>query len=233
MTNIKSNRKFFLALTVALLLPFSFYVIAKILKKDQLTMPRYYHPEKWVESTVDGKNSVDTVYHVVNDIVLRNQMGDSISLNNDLKGKMLLVEVFFTDCQSICPNLTQNISYFLHKAFKKNDTTVHFVSISIDPENDSVAALKAYSERFNVNPDHWWFLTGNRGEIYNYLRNELKLMVKPSDNGAEELDHTPTLVLIDKNRFIRGYYNGLDTTALKQCADDIGLISMQKKHKKK
>lgn len=230
MAKINSNRKFFLALTVALLLPFSFYIIAKVLKKDQLSIPRYYHPVKWSNISKAGSN--DTIYHRVNDIVLQNQMGDKVSLNKDLKGKMLLVEVFFTNCQTICPNLTQNISYFLHKAFKKNDTTVHFVSITIDPQEDSVAALKAYSERYSVNPDHWWFLTGDRGEIYNYLRNELKLMVKPADNGVEELDHTPTLVLIDKDRFIRGYYNGLDTAALKQCADDIGLISMQKRHKK-
>lgn len=233
MAKINSNRKFFLALTVALLLPFSFYIIAKILKKDQLAMPRYYHPEKWDNASALNSQQDDTVYHTVKDIVLQNQMGDLVSLNKDLNGKMLLVEVFFTNCQTICPNLTQNISYFLHKAFKKNDTTVHFVSITIDTQNDSVAALKSYSERFKANPDHWWFLTGDRGEIYNYLRNELKLMVKPSDNGVEELDHTPTLVLIDKDRFIRGYYNGLDTAALKQCAEDIGLISMQKRHKKK
>ena len=227
------NQKFFLALTVALLLPFSFYIIAKVMKKDQLAMPGYYNPEK-IDTTVhNGKLSFDTTFHVVRDLVLQNQSGDIVSLNEDLKGKMILVEVFFTNCGTICPQLTNNISYFLHRAFKKNDTTVHFVSISIDPEHDSVSVLKSYSEKYKANPDHWWFLTGDRKLIYNYLHHELKLMVKPSDNGAEELDHTPTLVLIDKNRFIRGYYNGLDTVALKQCADDIGLISMQKKHKKK
>lgn len=222
-----------MALTVALLLPFSFYIVAKILKKDQLSMPRYYHPEKLDTVVENGQSRIDTSFHKVNDVVLQNQMGDLVSLNNDLKGKMILVEVFFTSCETVCPKLTQNISYFLHKAFKKNDTTVHFVSISIDTKHDSVAVLKSYSEKFKANTDHWWFMTGDRDLIFNYLRNELKLMVKPSDNGVEELDHTQTLVLIDKDRYIRGYYNGLDTASLKQCADDIGLISMQKKHKKK
>jgi protein SCO1 len=224
----QNNNKFIMSLTVALLLPLSFYIIAKVLKKDQLAMPRYYNAERIEAVEVDGKQSSDTVFHQVADIKLVNQMGDKVSLNTDLKGKMLLVEVFFTSCQSVCPKLTNNISYFLHRAFKKNDTTVHFVSIIIDSENDSVSVLKQYSEGFNVNPDHWWFLTGNRDSIYNYLRNELKSMVKPSNLGVEELDHTPTLVLIDKNRYVRGYYNGLDTFALRQCAEDIGLISMQK-----
>lgn len=220
--NNKHSKKLLLSITVALLLPLSFYIIAKVLKKDKLAMPRYYNYESI------GQNK-DTIFHKVSDVHLVNQMGDSVSLNVDLKGKMLLVEVLFTNCQTVCPTLTNNISYFLHKAFKKNDTTVHFVSITIDPENDSVSALKRYSQGYKVNPDHWWFLTGDRSSIYNYLRNELKLNVNPSNTGAEQLDHTPTIVLVDKNRFVRGYYNGLDTFALKKCADDIGLISMQKK----
>ena len=73
---------------------------------------------------------------------------------------------------------------------------------------------------------------GDRSIIYNYLYNDLKLMLKQSGNETELLEHTPTLVLIDKDRYIRGYYNGLDTLDLKKCADDIGLISMQKRRKK-
>ena len=121
----------------------------------------------------------------------------------------------------------------MQKAFKKNDTTVHLISITVDPENDTVAALRAYAESFKADFDHWWFLTGDRSKIYHYLRDELKLMVKPADAGVEELDHTPTIVLIDKDRLVRGYYNGLDAATLKQCAEDIGLLSMQKKKRSK
>lgn len=221
-----------MALTVAILLPFSFYIIAKVKKKDQLNMPNYYGILKVDTLTKEGKQQLDTIYKTVDDLVLTNQMGDTVSLNNDLAGKMLLVEVFFTNCTTICPILTNNISYFLHKAFKKNDTTVHFVSLTIDPANDSIPILKAYAQKYKANPDHWWFLTGDRNLIYNYLYNDLKLMLKQSGNDTELLEHTPTLVLIDKDRYIRGYYNGLDTIELKKCADDIGLISMQKRRKK-
>lgn len=228
MSQSNSNKKFFIGLTVALLLPFSFYIIAKMLGKDKLGMPRYYQAERVDSSMADGKMRYDTSFHQVNDIVLVNQMGDEVSLNKDLAGKMLIVEVFFTRCGTICPRLTSNMG-ILQKAFRKNDTAVQLVSISIDPENDTVQALRAYADRYAANPDRWWFLTGQRSTIAAYLRNELKLMVKPSDGGAEELDHTQTIVLLDKERYIRGYYDGLDTVALKQCADDIGLLSMQRK----
>lgn len=230
MTDKRNNTKFFIGLTVALLLPLSFYIIAKLLGKDKLAMPRYFNAQRIDSTLSDGKMQYDTTFHKVGDIVLQNQMGDMVSLNKDLEGKVLLVEVFFTQCQTICPKLTGNMT-MLQKAFKKNDTTVQLISITIDPENDTVAALKKYAAAFKADPDHWWFLTGNRSAIYNYVRNELKLMVKPSDAGAEELDHTPTIVLIDKDRYVRGYYNGLDTIALKYCADDIGLLSMQKNRK--
>ncbi|HTN18500.1 MAG TPA: SCO family protein [Chitinophagaceae bacterium] len=228
MSQQNSNKKFFIGLTVALLLPFSFYIIAKMLGKDKLGMPPYYQAERIDSAVVNGKMHYDTSFHQVNDIVLFNQMGDQVSLNKDLAGKMLVVEVFFTRCGTICPRLTSNMG-ILQKAFRKNDTAIHLVSITIDPENDTVQALRAYADRYAANPDRWWFLTGNRTPIENYLRNELKLMVKPSDGGAEELDHTQTIVLLDKERYIRGYYDGLDTAALKQCADDIGLLSMQRK----
>ncbi|MFA6151381.1 MAG: SCO family protein [Chitinophagaceae bacterium] len=230
MTDKRNNTKFFIGLTVALLLPLSFYIIAKLLGKDKLAMPRYFNAQQIDSVLSNGKMQYDTTFHKVGDVVLQNQMGDMVSLNKDLEGKVLLVEVFFTQCQTICPKLTGNMT-MLQKAFKKNDTTVQLISITIDPENDTVAALKKYATSFKADPDHWWFLTGDRTAIYNYVRNELKLMVKPSDAGAEELDHTPTIVLIDKDRYVRGYYNGLDTIALKYCADDIGLLSMQKNRK--
>jgi protein SCO1 len=227
-----SNKRFFIGLTVAVLLPLSFYIIAKVLGKDQLAMPRYFHADKVDSSKGPDGMRYDTVFHKVADIVLVNQTGDRVSLNQDLKGKMLVVEVFFTRCATICPKLTSNMAV-LQKAFRKNDTTVHLVSISIDPEHDSVTALRHYAEQYKADQDHWWFMTGDRRSIYHYLHDELKLMVNPADGGAEELDHTPTIVLIDKDRYIRGYYNGLDPAALKSCADDIGLLSMQKKRNRK
>jgi protein SCO1/2 len=216
------NIKFLLGLTVALLLPFTFYAIAKILKKDQIVMPQYY------SEVVNG----DTLYNKIPEIIFENQMGDSITFNNDLKGKVLVISVFFTNCNTICPNLMDKMKV-LQKAFKRNDTTVQLISISIDPERDSVAALRAYAQDMKADFDHWWFLRNtNQQVVANFLRNDLKLYAnQSSSNSAENLDHTPTIVLIDKNRFIRGYYNGTDLAELNKCAEDIGLLAMEKRPK--
>ena len=213
------------------MLPLSFYMVAKMLHKDQIAMPGHYYAERIDSSSTDGKTTYDSVYHQVREIHLVNQLGDKVALNKDLEGKILLLNVFFTRCGSICPNLTGNIT-ILQKAFKKNDTTVQLLSISVDPAHDSFPVLRSYADRYHANPDHWWFLTGDRNDIYDYARNELKLLATPADGGAEQLDHSQTLVLLDKDRYIRGYYNGLDTAALKHCADDIVLLSLEKKRRK-
>jgi protein SCO1 len=228
----KSNKKFFIGMTVAVVLPLSFYIVAKIRRMDHIDMPRYYNTEKINSHMADGKMTYDTVYHKVKEVQLINQSGDRVSLNKDLAGKNLLINVFFSRCGSVCPKLTGNMT-ILQRAFKKNDTTVQLLSISVDPEYDSVTVLGDYARRFGANPDHWWFLTGDRNTIYDYVRNELKILVRPSDGGAEQQDHSQTIVLLDKDRYIRGYYDGLDTAELKRCADDIGLLSMEKKRRKK
>jgi protein SCO1/2 len=126
----------------------------------------------------------------------------------------------------------------LQRAFRKterrsNDTIMQLISITVNPERDSFPAMRAYANRYNANHDHWWFLTGSKKDIYDYARNELHVSVQPGDGGADDFIHTEKIVLLDKERYIRGYYNGLDSIDMKRCADDIVLLSMQKNKKNK
>jgi protein SCO1/2 len=227
MAQKQSNKKFTMGLAVAFLLPLSFYLIAKIMSKDKIFLPRYYNVERVDSQLVNGVQHYDSIYHKAGEVTLTNQLGDVVSLNKDLQGKVLLVDLFFTQCGTICPKLTSNMT-MLQRAFRKNDTAVHLLSISVDPVRDSPSVLKMYADRYGANHDHWWFLTGDAHAIYEYTRNELKLLSKPADGGVEHLDHSQTLVLLDKNRYVRGYYNGLDTADLRRCADDIILLSLEK-----
>jgi protein SCO1/2 len=239
MSKKTSGNKFLLGLAVAFVLPLSFYMIAKVLSKDKIHLPGRYNVERVDHVTENGKTYNDTIYHQVADLQLTNQLGDNVSLNKDLAGKIMVVNFFFVNCASVCPKLTGNIG-MLQKAFRYNpkmenglDKSVQFVSVSVDPAQDTFPALRAYAERFRVNHDHWWFLTGDKGSIYNYARNELKLSVGPGDGGAEDFMHTQKLVLIDAKRNIRGYYDGLDTVEIKRCADDIVLLTMEKEKRRK
>jgi len=236
-TNKNTGKRFLGGLAVAFVLPLSFYFIAKGLSKDKITLPAFYNAERIDTVTEDGKTWYDTIHHRVADLQGTNQLGDNVSLNKDLEGRILVVDFIFTTCADACPKLTGNM-WLLQKAFRHNpklenglDYSVHFVSLSVDPERDTVAALRTYADGYKVNHDHWWFMTGDKRAIYNYARNELKLSTGPGDGGADDFIHTEKLVLIDAKRRVRGYYNGLDTADVKRCADDIVLLTMEKEKK--
>lgn len=204
------------------------------MSKGQVKMPGHYV----VERVDSSKAKPDTVYHKVNDLVLTNQLGQKVSLNNDLKGKMLVIDFFFTTCPSICPKLSSTMR-LLQVSFKKDtkketslENDVQLISITVDPIRDSFQRMRAYADRYGANHDHWWFLTGDKKTIYDYARNELHLQVGPGDGSAEDFIHTEQITLLDKDRYVRGYYNGLNDTAARKCADDIVLLNLERKHVK-
>jgi protein SCO1 len=235
MNKKRSNGKFLLGFAVAVLLPLSFYLIVSQLSKGKVIMPRLYKADSVISKTEGGKTIEDTVFHKVADIELTNQLGQKVSINGSLKGKMVVIDFFFTTCPSICPVLTANMKR-LQTSFRKDpkkesspDTLVQFISITVNPERDSFQAMRAYADRFGANHDHWWFLTGDKKAIYNYARNELGVAVGPGDGGADDFIHTEKMVLLDKDRYIRGYYDGLDVANVNKIADDIILLTLERK----
>jgi protein SCO1 len=233
----RSNKKFVLGIAVAVLVPLSCYLVVLQMSKGKVVMPRYYGIEK-IDSVLKGNQKADTTYHHVADLVLTNQLGQKVSLNNDLKGKMLVIDFFFTTCPSICPRLNTNMK-MLQTSFKKDakketslENEVQLISITVNPIRDTFQAMRAYADRYGANHDHWWFLTGDKKTIYNYARNELHLTVGPGDGSAEDFIHTEQITLLDKDRYVRGYYSGLNDTSVRKCADDIVLLNMEWKHLK-
>ncbi len=211
---------------MALGLPLSFYIIAKVLKKDHINMPAHFVAES---VTPAG----DTIWKTVGDLQGVNQMNETVSLNGTAAGKVLVINAFFTDCTDICPRTTASMAtlqrVFRRTAKQRNDTSVQLVSITTQPLVDSIPKLRVYADSYEANSDHWWFMRAEPQAVSNYLRNELKLTGDESGG----LLHSPTLVLVDKMRRIRGYYNGLDPLEVKKCAEDIVLLSIEKERKKK
>jgi protein SCO1/2 len=232
--NSKRNKTAIIGIAVALVLPLSFYVIAKMLGKDKLAMPVFYQGDKKIESHEAYKLVKKGSLSSVTDLEAYNQFGERVSLNRDLPGKMLAIDFIFTNCTSSCPKLTEQMKRleyaFRQTPMKRNDTMVQFISISVDPARDSASVLRAYAERTGVDQNHWWFLTGDKKKIYDWARQQLHLSVPEGNGGADDFIHTNQVVLLDKDRFIRGYYDGLDTGAIIRCANDMGLLAMEKKH---
>ena len=201
-------------------------------------MPRRYYFDTVITTTKNGKQIDDTVWHKVNNVVLTNQLGKQVSLD-DLKGRVLVADFFFTHCPSICPTLTRNMKK-LQDALKlkddrlRTDTTfVQFLSFTVDPERDSFPVLRKYADRFGVNHDIWWMLTGPKKTIYDQSINEFKLGLQDGEGVDTAFIHTPKFVLLDKDRVVRGYYNGLDSTDMEKLASDIVLLMLEKDKKKK
>ena len=160
---------------LAILLPLISYFIVKNKSETAVIMPRHYLPDSVVTITKNGKRMTDTVWHQLADISLTNQEGKNVTFDS-LKGKIIIADFFFTHCPTICPALTINMKRLaesIHNGQRVGDRTnkqVHFLSFSIDSERDSVERLKYWADRFQINPEQWWLLTGDKKKIYDFIQ---------------------------------------------------------------
>ena len=141
-----------------------------------------------------------------------------------------MLDFFFTHCPTICPAMAKNMKR-LQSSFAPSDSLVQFISISVDPEHDSTSRLRWWGERFGVNPDNWWLLTGNKDSIYHFALTEMKASVADADVDTAFI-HTENFFLLDRDRIIRGWYSGLDSAAQQNLVRDIPLLMLEKDHKK-
>ena len=236
------NNRSILTICLTILVPVFCYLILKYYSDNGVTVPRKLLLDEVVEKEQKGKKINDSIWHKTGNIKLVNQLGDTISLY-DIRNKTIVIDLFFTRCASICPRLTRSMLK-LQESFKtggearlKVDTSVvQFISLSIDPENDSIQKLKKYADNFGINPDNWWLLTGNRDSIYKFIFEELRIDKLSKEPVDKDFAHTSRFALLDKNYQMRGRlgqaYDGLDSTSMGVLARDIGLLMMEKDKKK-
>jgi len=220
-----------LALLMVTLLPIASYLYVSSLSKDAIRMPRRYFYDTVVVKMEKGKKVNDTVWHKVRPFKLKNQFGKEVGLE-DWGGKIIIADFFFTSCPSICPKLTRNMKK-LQTAFKKTDSLVRFVSFTVDPTRDTVQALKAYGDKFGIDHDTWFMLTGDKNELYDIALNEFKASIASNGNIDTGFIHTDRFFLLDKERVVRGWYSGLDSVNLDKLIKDVVLLNMERDKKKK
>lgn len=220
--------KYIIGIAVAAGVPLSLFFVARYYSDGKIKIPAYYRPEQISKVTRDGKTVNDTLFHQVKDLTLTNQLGQQVSLNKDLRGKILVIDFIFTTCPTVCPRLSAHMNELQKAYLKKNPDLVQFISISVDPARDSVPALRAYADRYGADHDRWWFLTGNQDSIFDYAKNELGLLLQNADVPGDFV-HSEKMILLDTARNIRGYFNGLDKAETKKIADDIYILSVEKR----
>lgn len=224
------NKSAIFGLMLAMLLPLSGYFLVKYLSKDAVVMPRkYFAPDSIIVNTKGGKTTTDTIWHKVKSPQFVNQLGKKVTLD-DAKGKIIVLDFFFARCPSICPGLARNMKR-LQDSFKQNDSIVQFISVSVDPEHDSVAQLRKFADRFGINHDTWWMVSGDKKATYDFALQEIKASI--ADPGVDTaFIHTENFFLIDTNKIVRGWYNGFDTVQLAKLAHDIPLLMLEKDRSK-
>jgi protein SCO1/2 len=227
------NKTALYAITLAALIPLISYFVVKRQSEKNVLMPRHFLPDSTTTVVRNGKQYTDTAWHRLPDFKLTNQLGQTITWN-ELKGKVVVADFFFTHCPTICPGMTLNMRRLqqgITNSQRVGDKTpdfVHYLSISIDPERDSVERLKFWADKYQINPETWWLLTGDKKEIYDFVINHVKLGLVDGDGVDSNFIHSDRFVLIDTFRHVRGYYRGLDTADLARLSNDIILLSKEK-----
>ena len=174
-----------------------------------------------VTKTVNGKEVVDTVYQTIPDFKFVNQYGDTIT-QNSLKGDIYVADFFFTTCPSICPIMHRNMLN-VYKEFK-NVPDFKIISHTIDPKHDSVAVMKKYADKLGISGNSWWLLQGNKEQTYELGQKNYLVAVKQDDGTPGGYVHQGWFVLVDKQRRIRGYYDGTDEKQVSKLIDDIKIL---------
>lgn len=156
--------------------------------------------------------------HKVAPFAFVDQTGDTITQKN-MDGKVCVVEYFFTTCTGICPKMNANMD----KVYKEFKNTPGFLILShtVDPETDSVPVMEKYAEQYGADPKVWMFLTGPKKELYAMARHSYLLNAATGDGGKDDFIHTQMWALIDQNRQIRGFYDGLKPAEINKMEDDI------------
>jgi protein SCO1/2 len=140
-----------------------------------------------------------------------------------IKGKVCVVEYFFTTCGSICPIMNQQMQR-VQTAFDGN-AAFEILSFTVDPENDRPEQLLQYAKSHAYRAGQWHFITGKKEALYSLARTSF-FVLKPAEaanlgDAGSDFIHTNNFVLVDQDRHIRGYYDGTNAAEVDQLILDI------------
>lgn len=203
-----------------------FYLILYVLimvscKENKKQLPYYDTPDFTPKWEMTNQNT----FHKIRPFKLINQENQPFT-EKDIEGEICVVDFFFTTCPGICLKMTNSMTDIQTEFI--NDNEVLLLSHSVTPEKDSVSVLKQYAKDKKVDFKRWKLLTGDKNEIYDLGR---KYYFVEEDEGIKKSNdiflHTENFILIDKQRHIRGIYNGLDPNSIQNLIQDIKVLKAE------
>lgn len=183
-----------------------------------------FQPDMVNAELVDSTVQEIRKYHTIADFKLINQNGDTIT-QDFYKDKIYIADFFFTTCLTICPIMTDHMVQIQDKI--KNDPEVLLLSHTVFPITDSVPVLKKYALEKGVLDQKWNLVTGDKKQIYELARKSYLATKSTGNAGPYDMIHTENFVLVDKNRQIRGFYDGTDPEAIETLMHDLKVLKAE------
>ena len=193
-----------------------FYHLLKVDSRLKIYNPADVNPRLVDESILHVQKN-----HTIADFKLINQNGDTIT-NNEYEGKIYIADFFFTRCQNICIAMAYNMSEL--QEYYKNEDDILFLSHSVTPVIDSISVLKEYANNKGVIDGKWNVTTGRKKHIYELARKSYFAVLDEGNGDENDFIHTEQFILVDKERRIRGYYDGTDKNEMKKLKEDLVLL---------
>jgi len=194
----------------------SFYFILQ----PKVILP-IYSPNMVSQELVDENIRYIKKYHRIADFSLTNQNGEKITQKN-YENKIYIADFFFTTCPTICPIMTDNMTYLQEKLLKNKN--ILLASFSVTPDIDNVEVLKDYALEKGVLSYKWNLLTGDKKMIYDLARKSYLVVKNDGDGGKYDMIHTENFVLVDKEKRIRGFYDGTSKEQMKKLLNDVEIL---------
>ena len=194
--------------------------IAYYISLDARTLP-VYNPSQLNPQVVDESMQSVSANHRIAPFELLNQDGNTIT-EKEFEDKIYVADFFFTTCQSICPKMSGQMQRLAEEFAADNE--LKFISHTVYPEVDSVPLLNAYAKEYGANPEKWQLVTGDKKQIYDLARKSYFAVTTEGDGGEEDFIHTENFVLVDKDKRLRGFYDGTNPEEVDQLIEDIEIL---------
>jgi protein SCO1/2 len=170
----------------------------------------------------------DTAYHSVPEFRFTNQNGERFG-SRELEGKLYVLNFIFTTCPSICPKMSGQMSRLQLKLHNSAFNDIHFVSITVDPENDTPSVLLDYADNRSFDLTRWNFLTGLKKDIYSLGVDGFFLAAREDVMAEGGFLHSEKIALVDWEGKIRGYCDGTSTDEVNDLADEVKVLMREHK----
>ena len=206
-----------LILFICILFVMTWYILTP--REEEFLLPIFTPSD--LRSNLVHPSLVGKTEHTVPDFSFIDQNGNTVN-QQTVEDKIYVVDFFFTSCPSICIDLTNNLKQ-VQSAFIDNDDVL-ILSHSVDPKIDNVERLKKYAGINNIDDKKWFLLTGPIEDTIKMAQLGYFAIASVPNHTDNSLIHTENVILVDKNRKIRGIYNGTSPLETRYLIDDINKL---------